>query len=125
MSMVNQAGTAGAGTLIITNAGTVICSNNIYKSTSIGVASISMDGGNLIMASSAGTIGVANSLPIDTFSLTNSTLTLPVAASANIVVANFNPDATTQNTINVSAMPSITAIHPSSRSSATRRRTET
>jgi autotransporter-associated beta strand protein len=109
MSMVNQAGTPGAGTLIITNGGTVICSNNIYKSTSIGVGSISMDGGNLIMASIAGTIGVANSIPIDNFSLTNSTLTLPVATSANVVVANFTPDATTQNTINVSAMPSITA----------------
>ena len=109
ISLVNQAGTPGAGTLIITNGGTVICSNNIYKTTSVGTGTLAMDGGNLIMASIAGSIGVSNANPIDFIGMTNSTLTLPVAATANIVALNFNPDATTNNTINVSALPSISS----------------
>ncbi|HSU54212.1 MAG TPA: autotransporter-associated beta strand repeat-containing protein [Candidatus Dormibacteraeota bacterium] len=109
MSMVNQGGTPGAGILTVTNGGAVICSNNIYKSTSAGVATITMSGATLTMASLAGTVGVSNGIPIDNFAITNSTLTLAVATSANIAVNNFNPDATTHNTINVSAMPSITA----------------
>jgi hypothetical protein len=109
MSMVNQGGTAGAGTLIVTNGGTMICSYSIYKSTANGVATIMMNGGNLNMASLAGTIGVSNSLPIDNLNVTNSTLTLPVAASANVAVTSFNPDILTTSTINVNFMPSITA----------------
>ena len=110
MSLVNSGNSAGCtGILIVTNGGTVICSNNIYKSTSQGTGTVWIANSSLNMASLAGTIGVSNGIPIDNFNITNSTLTLPVAASANVVVANFNPDATTQNTINVSLMPSITA----------------
>ena len=110
LSLVNQAGTVGAGTLIITNGGTVICSNNISKTTSIGVGTITMSAATLNMASTAGTIGVLNGIPIDNFNITNSTLTLPAGSSANVSVVNFNPDATTQNTINVSSMPTINAF---------------
>ncbi|HSY17395.1 MAG TPA: hypothetical protein VK815_03635 [Candidatus Acidoferrales bacterium] len=118
MSLANQGGgTAGTGNLIVTNGGTVICSNNIFKTTSRGTATITLNGtingASLVMQSLAGTIGVANTIPIDNFNLTNATLTLPVAASsANVVVVNFNPDTATTSTININSMPSIT-IFPS------------
>ena len=112
MSLVNSGNAAGCtGTLIITNGGTVICSNNIYKSTANGTGTITMSGGNLNMASIAGTIGVSNGVPIDNFNITNSTLTLPIATPPSVATVNFNPDATTQNTINVSSLPSI-ATYP-------------
>src|SRR5260370_1724912 len=109
MSMVNEEGTQGAGTLIVTNGGRGICSNTISKTTANGVGTITMSGASLMMAGIAGTIGIANGFPIDNFNITNSILTLPVASAANVAVNNFNPDATTQNTINVSFMPSITS----------------
>jgi len=99
----------GAGTLIVTNGGTVICSNNIYKGTGTGVGTIMMNDGSLNMASLAGTIGVVNSFPIDNFNVTNSTLTLPVTSASAVIVNNFNPDTATTSTINIGAMPSITA----------------
>jgi autotransporter-associated beta strand protein len=109
LSLVNQAGTPGAGTLIVTNGGTVICSNNIYKTTSIGVGTLTISGSTVIMAGTTGTIGVSNGIPVDNLNITNSTLTLPVGTAAGVSAVNFNPDATTQNSINVSSMPSITA----------------
>jgi fibronectin-binding autotransporter adhesin len=113
LSLVNNAGTIAAlvntGTLIITNGGSVICSNSIYKTTSKGTGTVTMSGGSLNLANIAGTMGVSNSIPIDNFNLTNSTLTLPVAASsANVVVTSFNPDTATTSTININFMPSIT-----------------
>jgi fibronectin-binding autotransporter adhesin len=110
LSMVNQGGTAGGGNLFITNGGTVICSNNIYKTTANGVATITMSNGVLTMASIAGTIGVSNTLPIDNFDITNSTLNLPVTTSTAVAVTSFEPDTATTNTINITSMPSITGF---------------
>jgi fibronectin-binding autotransporter adhesin len=113
LSMVNETGaTAGAGTLIVTNGGTVICSNNIFKVTSMGVATISVSGSALTMASESGTIGVANSLAIDDFNVTNSTLTLPAigVGQPDVATINFNPDTTTTNTINISSLPVISSF---------------
>ena len=104
--------TLNLGTLIVTNGGSVICSNDIFKGTSKGTATITIDGGTLNMASLGGTIGVDNFNPIDNFNLTNSTMTVAVANyTANISVNNFNPDTATTNTINIGAMPSIT-VYP-------------
>jgi hypothetical protein len=111
MSMVNQGGTAGAGMLIVTNGATVVCSNNIYKTTANGVASLILSGGNLIMTSPSGTIGVEDGNPIDNFDLTNSTVTLSAALTADVVVANFDPDTATSSTINVGTLPNIT-VYP-------------
>jgi fibronectin-binding autotransporter adhesin len=111
MNMVDQlAAQPAIGTLVITNGGSVICSNNIYKGTSAGTANIAISDSRLTMASAAGTIGVFNSIPIDNFSITNAILNLPVGTSANVAVVNFNPDATTQNTINVPVLPSISSF---------------
>lgn len=110
MSMAAQGGTPGNSTLVITNGGTVICSNNIYLTTETGTNTIMMSGGNLIMQSLTGTIGVANGNPIGTFNVTNSTLTLPVTtSSASVAVTSFNPDTATTTTINVNSLPSIPA----------------
>lgn len=112
MSMVNQTGTAGAGTLIVTNGSTVICSNNIYKTTSIGTATISISGSTLTMASDSGTIGVSNSIPIDSFNVTNSMLTLSAigVGQPDVATVNFNPDTATVTTINIRALPVINSF---------------
>ncbi len=109
LSFVNQGGTAGNGMLLVDSA-TVVCSNNIYKTTPNRIGTLSLGSSSLTMASTAGTIGVSNGVPIDNFNITNSTLTLPVQSSAAVAVVNFNPDATTQNTINVASMPTITGF---------------
>lgn len=109
MSMVNNLGAAGTGTLIVTNGGTVYCSNNIFKTAASGVATIWLSNANLTMTSTTGTIGVSNTLPIDNFDITNSTLTLPASAAATVVVTSFNPDTASTSTINIGALPSITS----------------
>jgi fibronectin-binding autotransporter adhesin len=107
MSMANQGGTAGTSALTITNGGTVICSNNIYKTTSEGTATITISDGDLNMASIAGTIGVADGNAIDNLDVTNSVLTLPAASTADVVVTTLNPDTATTTTINIGYLPSI------------------
>lgn len=109
MSLVNQGGTAGQGTLIMTNGGMVICSNNIYKTTSNGTGVVWVANSTLNLASASGTIGVSNGIPIDFFDITNSTLDLPVSEPPVISTVNFNPDATTNNVINISVLPSISS----------------
>jgi autotransporter-associated beta strand protein len=111
MNMVDQLATQpGIGTLLVTNGGSVFSSNNIYKGTSAGTANIVIADGSLTMASGGGSIGVSNSIPIDNFSITNAVLTLPAASGANVAVVNLNADATTQNTINIPALPSISTF---------------
>ena len=111
MNMANQSATnLATGTLMVTNGGMVICSNNIYKGTSLGLTAIILANGSLVMASPTGTIGVSTGIPIDNFDITNSVLTLPAGPVANVSVVNFSPDATTQNTININSMPTITAF---------------
>ena len=107
LSLVNQAGTAGVGALNI-NGGTVICSNSIYKTTSLGSGTITLTSGTLTMA--GGSIGTSNGIPIDEFDIADSTLTIAVGTSANVIVNNFNPNAAVHNTINVSALPPITGF---------------
>ncbi len=109
LSLVNQGGIAGQGSLIITNGGTLICSNNIYKTTGNGTGLVWVANSTINLASLSGTIGVSNNTPIDIFDLTNSVLTLPVASPPVISVVDFNPDATTSNTINISVLPSISS----------------
>ena len=106
LSLVNQAGASGNGTLTI-NGGTLICSNNIYKTTATGVGTISISSGTLIVA---GSIGAVNGAPIDEFDISDSTLNIAVGASASVVVNNFNPTAAVQNNIIVNALPPITSI---------------
>lgn len=112
-SMVNNGGAAGAGNLIITNGGSVICSNNIFKATSTGVATIWMNSGSLTMASIGGTIGNVSGSPIaiDNFDTTNSVLTVPALGVGNpeILVTTFNPDTATPTTINIGSLPVISS----------------
>ncbi len=110
MNMANQSATnLATGTLMVANGGTVVCSNNIYKGTSLGSATITINDGSLVMASTTRSIGVTTGVPIDNFNITNSTLTLPAGPAANVALVNLNADATTQNTININSMPTITA----------------
>ena len=107
ISLVNQGGAAGAGTLIVTNGGMLFCSNNILKTTSIGVGTVSIANGTLVLG---GTMGVANGLAIDNFNITNATLTLSAIGVGQppVVVANFSPDfVTTSNIINIGSLPAI------------------
>jgi fibronectin-binding autotransporter adhesin len=109
ISLVNQAGTAGAGTLIVTNGGTVICSNNIFKTTSIGVGTVDIATGTLVLG---GTLGVSNGIPVDNFGITNATLTLSAVGVGQpaVAVVNFAPDfLTTSNIINIASLPSISS----------------
>ncbi len=108
--MAQFATTTNIATVIITNGAQLFCSNNIYKTTSGGTSTVWVANSSLTMASTAGTIGVSNGIPIDYFNITNATLTLPVQSSAAIAVVNFNPDATTQNTLNISSIPTITGF---------------
>jgi autotransporter-associated beta strand protein len=103
--LVNQGGAmAVTGSLLVTNGGTVVVTNNITKNTSAGVATIVVANSSL---SVFGVIGAANGVMMDNFNITNSTLTLSASPSASVLVNSFNPDATTQNTINISSMPAI------------------
>ena len=109
LSLVNSAGAGlSSGVLIVTNGGTVICSNFIYKTTSQGTGTVTVADSTL---SVAGGIGTSNGIPVDFFNVTNSTLTLSLASVVPAVSAvNFNPDATVQDTINISALPTISQI---------------
>lgn len=110
MSLVNEGGSAGTGTLIATNGALVICSNNIYKTTANGVGTVAIDTSSLLMTGIMSTIGVSNGIPIDNFNITNATLTLPVLGPGlpTVTTVNFNPDSTTvSNTINISSLPGV------------------
>jgi hypothetical protein len=112
MSLVNSTSSGlSSGTLILTNGGTLICSNNIYKTTAQGTGMVMIANSTLTMQSLVGTIGVSNNNAIDVFDLTNSTVTLPVTATTPaIAVTTFNPDTLTTNTFNINSMPSITSF---------------
>lgn len=110
MVLVNQGAVSNAvGTLIVTNGGTVVVTNNMFKGTSTGVATVVIDNSSL---SVFGVIGANNGNAIDSFNITNSTLTLAAQNSTGVLLNNFNPDATTQNTINISSMPAISGPFP-------------
>lgn len=107
--LVNQGSANGAtGTVLVAN-GTLAVTNSIFKGTSAGVATLALTNSSLIVG---GTIGAINGIAIDNFSVTNCALTLAANTSANVLVNNFNPDATTQNTINISSLPGITGPFP-------------
>ena len=110
ISLVNQGGLAGNGTLIATNGATVTCNNDIFKTTGTGVGTVWIADSSLTVG---GTIGISNSIPIDNFNITNATLTVPVvgAGSPSIAAVNFNPDVTTgTNFVNVSSLPGISGF---------------
>jgi autotransporter-associated beta strand protein len=110
VSLVNETGDPGTGTLIVTNGAVVIISNNVFKTTANGVGTLSVADSSLTVG---GTIGISNNLPVDNFNLTNATLTVPVigVGSPDITVVNFNPDVTTgTNFINISSLPAITSF---------------
>lgn len=87
------------------NGGTVISSGNIVKLTTINsVGNVTISSGTLTMA--AGTTVGTLAIPIDTLTLSNSTLQLAVSFSlTNIVTTNLNAVAGANNTINISALP--------------------
>ena len=108
ISLASQSAASGAasGTLTI-NGGTVICSNSITKVSALGTGTINMSSGFLTVAS--GVIGSA-AIPIDSLSMADSTLTLAVIANTtNMFVGNWWTSSTTNNTINISALPTILA----------------
>jgi autotransporter-associated beta strand protein len=93
--------------LVATNGGTIVCSNNIFKTTANGAGTVIVSSGTLVIG---GTMGVSNSFPVDNFSITNATLTLAAigAGQPAIMVANFSPDfMTTSNIINISSLPAV------------------
>jgi hypothetical protein len=110
LSLVNQGGNPGTGTLTITNGGTVICSNNIFKATSLGVGIVTVASSFLTVG---GTIGVSNGIPVDNLNLTNSTLTLPAigVGSPDVSVVTLNADVITgTNFIIISSLPAVSSF---------------
>ena len=109
ISLANQSAASGpaTGTLNITG-GTVICSNSITKASTLGTGTINLSSGFLTMVS--GVIGTA-AVPIDTLSMGDSALTLAVSANAtNVSVTTLSMTSTTNNIINISALPIITSF---------------
>lgn len=108
ISLANQSAASGAATGTITvNGGSVICSNSIIKVNTSGTGTINLSSGSLTMAS--GVIGTA-AVPIDTLSMGDSVLTLAVSANnTNVSVTTLTMASTTNNLINISALPVITS----------------
>jgi len=108
ISLVNQstaaAGAGGIGTLIVTNAGLVICSNGITKATSSGTGTITLSSAALTML--GGTVGTL-ATPVNVLNITNSTLTLALGSATNISVTTLNMDSP-NSILNVSSFPAIT-----------------
>jgi autotransporter-associated beta strand protein len=108
MSLVNlSGGNAATGNLNITN-GSVICSNSIVKATSAGTGAINLIGGKLNMV--GGRVG-SSAIPVDALTIGDATLTLvPDPTTTNIVVATLTTISTTNNLVNISALPVITSF---------------
>jgi autotransporter-associated beta strand protein len=101
MSMANQTFTGVAvGNLNINDPGKVIVSNSIVKTTTAGTANITMSGGSLTVGGNVGTVANA----IDSFSVANSTLTLPGTLTASVYATNLSAGGSA-NTINVTSIP--------------------
>lgn len=107
--LVNQGSSNAVGTLNITNGATVVVTNSMFKGTSTGVATVVVANSSLAVF---GSIGANNGITIDNFNVTNATLTLACTQGANVLLNSFNPDATSQNTINISSMPAINGPFP-------------
>lgn len=102
LSMVNQTSTGlGVGNLNINAPGILVCTNSILKTTTLGTANITMNGGTLIVSNK---IGLATNA-IDAVTVADSTLTLNAGLSASMYVTNLSAFGTA-NTINVLSMPS-------------------
>jgi fibronectin-binding autotransporter adhesin len=101
MSMANQSSSGlGTGVLNINGPGAVIISNSIVKTTVAGQGIITMNGGTLTVGANSGTPAA----PIDSFSVADSTLTLPASLAGSAHVTSLTAGGTA-NTINVSSMP--------------------
>lgn len=108
MSLANlfAGGVAANGTLNVAG-GSVTCSNSITKGNTGGVGAIAVTAGVLRMA--GGTIGTP-AIPIDTLSLGDSALNLAVGPSGtNVVVNTLTMTSSTNNMINIIALPIITS----------------
>jgi autotransporter-associated beta strand protein len=101
ISLVNANGGTDLGTLIITNTGTVVVSNNVGKTTTTGTGDIRLGNGTLNIVS-GGTIGSAGA-PVNNFTLTNSTLSIAPGAGGGAVNATVSTLALAGagNTINI------------------------
>jgi fibronectin-binding autotransporter adhesin len=106
LSLGNKSGgsTGATATLTVSN-GTVNASGNIGKSNTGAVGTVVTTNATLIMASgtSLGTLAV----PVDTFGITNSTLSLAVSSTlTNISVGTFNLGGSTNN-FTITSLPAI------------------
>ncbi|HWC59509.1 MAG TPA: autotransporter-associated beta strand repeat-containing protein, partial [Verrucomicrobiae bacterium] len=101
LSLVNQTLGTSTGNLTIPG-GTVNCAGNIFKTTTAGSATITVNGGAINM-SGGGNIGFPTNV-IDNVSLSDSTLTLAGKLSASVFANNLTAGGAA-NTINVTSVP--------------------
>ncbi len=108
MSMGNRSGTAGTavGNLAINN-GTVICSNNIFKTTSTGsTASITNNSGIITLVAATNTIGTQAN-PIDVINLNGGTLNVNIDGSLNTASLNGTTVTAGGVAINIGAIANV------------------
>jgi len=106
LSLVNQTAGTCSGTLNVTG-GSLICSNNIVKTTTGGTGTITLTDGNLNLVS--GQIGSA-AKPVDALNLTDSALTLTANQTlTNIMVTALTTSSTTNDTINIASVSPVTS----------------
>src|ERR1035441_6651881 len=91
ISLVNCAGTAGTGSLIVTNGG-VVNAGSIIKTTTVGLGIVSITNSTVAITTPGGTIGTTTS-PIDTLNLSGATLHLKLdvnVSAASVVATTIN-----------------------------------
>jgi autotransporter-associated beta strand protein len=108
ITLVNQTAGAAAGDLTITS-GNATVMGNIRKASANGAASIEITGGSLNMAALTNTVG-SPAAPIDSVTLANSTLTLPVLNGQPSAVVSTLTINGTSDTINVSIVPGVASF---------------
>jgi len=106
ISLVNQtAGAGGAGTLLVTNGGVLVCSNNIIKSTAAGTGTIVVTNSSRLTML-GGPVG-SSATPIDTVTLNGATVEFAVANGVTNLVATTLNDGGTASTVNILAVPTV------------------
>ena len=107
ISMANQSGSSGtaSGNLTI-NGGEVRCAGNIRKTTSLGTATITINAGKLNLTALTNTIG-SSGVPIDSLSVADSALTLPVFSGSPSAVVSTLAINGLSDTINVTIVPGL------------------
>jgi fibronectin-binding autotransporter adhesin len=102
ISLVRQDAGSATGNLEISG-GNMQCSGDIFKATTAGTANIAVNGGALNVG---GALGGADA-PIDSLDISDATLTLAAAVTANAHVATLTCGGTT-NVINFTTVPAVT-----------------